>query len=106
MSGMYQVLQIERVGSRSHRVKMYVMTRPDDPSRYLEYFNDLVNDFAFHHGAHVKVSLDVEFAPFRESSYVTFVVKFWKHPEKHRTLLDLMGVKPKKQGNPYSFSSR
>lgn len=106
MSGNYRVLHIERVGSRSHRVNMYVMNRPEDSNLFLDYYRDLVNDFAFHHGAHVKGYPDVDFAPFTDGSYVTFVVKFWKHPERHRTLLDLMGVKKPKKGNAYAFRSR
>lgn len=89
MSINYSIVNVTEIANRTHRVEMYVMTRPDSAVNLLGFYTQVVGEFAFKYGARLVGAIDAELSPFSEGAHITFEVKAWKHPERHRGVFDV-----------------
>lgn len=84
------LIRFTQISSRKHEITLLVLTRPEHPADYFNYFHQIAEAYAFTHKAKLVSTVDVELNPFRESSTLTFVIKGYKHPEKHQSLFHPM----------------
>lgn len=84
------LIRFTQISARKHEITLLVLTRPDNAKDYLEYFRGIAAHYAYTHKAKLISDVDVELNPFRESATVTFVIKGYKHPEKHQSLFHPM----------------
>lgn len=80
------MIRFTQISARKHEITLLVMTRPEHPKDYLDFYRAIAARFAFDHGAKLVSDVDVDLNPFRESATMTFTIKGYKHPEKHRDI--------------------
>lgn len=80
------LIRFTQISPRKHEITLLVHTRPESANDYLSYFRGLAERFAYSHKAKMISDVTVELNPFRESSILTFTIKGYKRPEKHRSL--------------------
>lgn len=80
-----QLVEAHQIGSRSWSITLYVSDRP--ASGLQEYFSRIANEYAYAHHAKVHGVLDIDLHPFRDNGHLTFTMKTWKNPNKHRNML-------------------
>jgi hypothetical protein len=79
----HTVLSAELIKGRKHIIRLLVMTRPASPTDYASYYTAIADDFAYRHGAKIVGRIELLPLPFRESAELTFIVRAYKHPERH-----------------------
>lgn len=79
------ILAVENTNGRHYKVSLLLHSRPDDAKDYVKYFEEITESFVNQYRCKFVKIEDVYLNPFNETTILFFIVKEWKHPEKHRT---------------------
>lgn len=80
------ILAVENIEGRFYKISLLVPARPAKVEEYVSYLKTITKDFAEQYRCKFVKIEDVYVNPFGEHLVIFFIVKEWKHPEKHRPI--------------------
>lgn len=85
------ILAVENVKGRHYKISLLLHSRPKDSKDYIKYFQEITEDFVRQYRCKFVKIDDAYFNPFNETIILFFIVKEWKHPEKHKPVTKFDG---------------